>query len=1824
MKKTTTSWRSLSAKLLAAVVAVGTVIGLAVVGGASAQTATSQADSATSKAAQPLSSDVIGHKPGLTKLMGYNASASWTTQGLRADLVLRVGHGDVSPQCVKLATGAQGKDVKSASEAGLDEQGKCGLQLFVGDGADAKSKNMMRPLAYMNTLQAGKEADNTAQDLAAAKQAFGDANGNFFTIHSVAASAEQGYDDLTIGLKTDALKSSDTNALRIYAVVNDGEAHAPVALDDTSIAGADADVAVPDDLENSGYAAELIEGQALNADGMSWCGDQSSITCATPAAQAQGSAKNDAASKANNAEVGAQSSNSQISLKTMLNYVSRVEVPGSFLRADFVLRVPHHSVNASLDKPGISFLFSKDGKRDSALVPTKYVKSMGTSKGAADWAKTPNVAGDGSSNAFTIHSVNVEPVASGEPEFDDVSVSIKGNLDYSSTPVNESTPGGVDAQLYLYATQSDNVDSNATGSTLDMTYAAEIAEPLKLYSSATCADTTSGCNGPRLGVGKEGAVDTWWDISKSGSWKSNNSQDTPGTKGDSANWGLDTSSGLATAGRGFSGDTAAGIAPSTTFMNLWYNPASPSDPHNNVPKAAGKHDCSQVGKYFFQWVGLNRDNNWVPVKDLTPTAQENNQVVVSSPDNNEYGYFTAFNKTNTSPSFDGRTTDPLVAKKQGSSDPAPAQLQDGSIDFAMARIDQPELTGYFKLVAWPETTNPNNSACSANQDVYNPLAAQSTGSKGILSSMQPSEANEWLAKGWSVNSAFYNFNTFTEIPTIDTPADNAKLPEVYKPSLTGHGTPGDKVLIYRQIDGKGFTEQDTKDVIVGSNGIWQFKDTNTPAADGNQHTYQYRVQQVPTTLGGGRDMPSDFSAIKTLTITPVDHKPMLFKMLNYFNRMDTGNDKLRMDFVIRVAHGDVDYTTDTGYHVETDKNGNQTNVPDPSSKQKTIGVYYDFNGGSGHDDAMRKALYTRTIDDYPAAQYWANAQSSDPRFTINSVLNSGVYDYLNVSIKADVDYTNDELECSGSKIDPGCANPTPDQISKDTPGGTDYMQYVYVTTGEKAVAAADANHTHAALNSSARTVDVANTFDADQDEAGDHTVHHYTTKLYASDDCDDQTSGCNGPRIAAGPIAKTGQSVNVDQTWNHGESNWALVTDNGYSQSPQNQLPKGVAPMNSFWSMWYDMSLPSSRDPEHDGARSKKDNRQRNHPCSEVDDFYFQWLGLDHNNNWVPVKDLTPTAQLRSQQQLSHWSNDKIARYSSMNGELNSGNFTLGTNNMPYQLSQNLLSVSDTPNTLSPVGKDPADGNGGGGHKDHRNPTNYPNMYAPAQLQNRFGGPLANTASGDIDFAKAKADQPELTGYFKMVTWPVTTNPQGVKQQDNSSCSTQTQAAQDIYNPIDRIGDPSDKGITLDKVKNHPDQVNKLLDESWTNNSAYFRYDVPRPNALTVNKIDGSPFESPSVARTITGSGAAKDSTVMVYRERNGATGEDVSGDDLVGEATVNADGTWSIVDADANLDITNAANRTIQYRARQTQNSGYHLTSAMSNAQTVTFKSPKPSEPPTFNGENVVGSITYTHTVNGKLPQNAKLHVSGTYSWNEDGASVKLCAQAADAGYQPVDKPGTSTPVAPVCNTVPVTGGTWSVDLDENQFNNGVGTNGNVTDKRTHYVLTAVLVNKDGVESDPATKNAVLDMRAPNPGTSSAGWNGLSGTAWHASDTSDNEPLPDGFTVQVTWPSGSTTQTSSKTFTGTNGKWSFDIPKGTTQGDVKIQVTDKETNQSGVETKKLNLTRTKNLPITGGWWALVAALLAAAALAFAYFMSQKRPQKKHSMKSIGSEGSSH
>ncbi|WEV74074.1 hypothetical protein OZX74_00405 [Bifidobacterium sp. ESL0798] len=1733
--------------------------------------------------------------------------------------MLRVGHGDVAPECVGLATGAQGEKVRSASNSGLDEQGKCGLQLFVGDGTDAQSKNLMRPLAYMNTLRASKEADNTTQNLNAAEQAFNGAAGNFFTIHSVAASAEQGYDDLTIGLKADALKSSDINDLKIYAVVNDGDAHAPITLGDTSVAGADADVAVPDSLENSGYAAELIQGQALNPDGMSWCGDKSSITCAAPAAKADTSAKKEESAKSANAEVGTRSSDSKISLKTMLNYVSRVEVPGSFLRADFVLRVPHRSVNANLDKPGISFLFSKDGKKDSALVPTKYVKSMGTSKGAADWAKTPNVANDGSSNAFTIHSVNTEPAASGDTEFDDISVSIKGNLDYSATRVDESTPGGVDAQLYLYATQSDNVASDVTGNTLDMTNSSEIAEPLKLYSSVNCTDTTSGCNGPRLGVGKEGAVDTWWDISKSGSWKGNNATDTPGTKGDSANWGLDTSSGLATGGRGLSSDTPTGVAPSTTFMNLWYNPASPYDPHGNVPKG-DKHDCSQVGKYLFQWVGLNRDNNWVPVNDLTPTAQENNQVVVSSPDNNEYGYFAAFNKTNGSPSYGGRTTDPLVAKKPGSSDLAAAQLQDGSVDFAKARVDQPELTGYFKLVAWPETTNPDNTACSANQDVYNPLAAQSTSSKGILSTMQPSEANAWLAKGWSVNSAFYNFNSFTEVPTIDTPADNSKLPEVYKPSLTGHGTPGDKVMIYRQIDGKGFTQQNSKDVLVGANGMWVFKDTQTPDPDGQQHVYQYRVQQIPTTLGGGRDMPSDFSATKSLTITPVDHKPMLFKMLNYFNRMDTGNDKLRMDFVVRVAHDDVDYTTDTGYRVETDKDGVQHNIQDDNASQKSISVYYDFNGGSGHDSALKKVKYTRTIDDYPAAQYWANAQSSDPRFTINSVLNSGVYDYLNISIKADVDYSNDELECYGSDTSKGCANPTADQISKDTPGGTDYMQYVYVTAGEKAVAATDAKPTHAGFKSSANTVDVANTFDADQDKAGDHTIHHYTTKLYASSDCADEKSGCNGPRIAAGPIATNGDAVNVDQTWNHGESNWALVTDNGYNQAPQNKLPKGVAPMNSFWTMWYDMSLPKSRDADNDGA-------DRNHPCSEVSDFYFQWLGLDHNNNWVPVKDLTPTAQLRSQQQLSHWSNTKIGFYSSMNGELNAGHFKTQPSNLPYQSSQNLMSLSDTPNTVAQVGKDPANGNGGDGHRDHRNHTDYPVMYAPAQLQNSFGGPAANTASGDIDFAKAKADQPDLTGYFKMVTWPVTTNPQGLKQPDNVSCSTQTPAAQDIYNPIDRTGDSSNKGITMDMVKNHPDQVNKLLDESWTNNSAYFRYDVPRPNALTVNKIDGSPFDSPSVARTITGSGAEKNSTVMVYREHNGASGEDVSEDDLVGNATVNSDGTWSIVDSDANLDVSNAANRTIQYRARQTQNSGYHLTSAMSNAQTVTFKSPKPSEPPAFNGDNGdngVAAITVQHTVNGKLPQDAKLHISGTYIWNEDGASIKVCAQAADASYQPVNKPGSSEQVAPVCNTVPVTGGTWAVDLDENQFNAGVGTNGNVTDQRTHYVLTAVLVNKDGVESDPASKNAVLDMRAPHTGATSAGWNGLSGIAWHNSDSKDNDPLPDGFTVEVTWPTGSATQKSSKVFTGTDGKWSFEIPNGTNQGDVQVRVTDKETNQSALETKPLNLTRTKNLPITGGWWALLAALLAAVALAFAYFMSQKRPQKKHSMKSIGGEGSSH
>ncbi|WEV53004.1 hypothetical protein [Bifidobacterium sp. ESL0704] len=1902
---------------MAAVIAIS-LSGVLMVGGASAQSVSQEMnDSTASVKATGVDTEAI-HKPSLISLNGYNASSEWTKTGLKMNMDVKVASGDVKPNCVGLATG----DDKIA-----DGEGRCGLQLFIGNRTDANGQTMMRRITYINTL-GGKDADQSA--LKAASDAWSKAAGDFFTIQKLDTPKGQTYDSLSIALKTSALDPAEVKALHVYAVINDGNSHEPIPLSKQAVNGDNAEVVIPNELMNSDYVADLMAAQTLNPDGLSWCGDASSITCVADAKAKVETKTSPAAPQ--DSSTAAPSTNVTLGKvqpvsSRMLNYVSRIEVPGGALRMDFVLRVPRGSIELAADAENLDLhmKFSPTGKSGDAVSNLTYVpltKTQNSKKGTTVWAETTN-----DQNVYTIHSVT--PVRTdadviSDPIYDDVSISVKAKLNYSAQDVNANAVGGTQEPLYVYAVQgNDPGQPNVESMEAAHAFNVSAGDPVRLYSSAACDDADQACNGPRLATGTDGFVKPWWDPlnnNKTG-WKGNNGETSKKVRGQSANWGLDLREGFSAADTGYGDDADEGYAPMSVFNIGWKNPALPKDHDPNGNGSSTSHPCSQVSGYWFQWVGLDKKGNWQPVTSLTPHAQYRSQVPMGSPTDGELGQYSAYNNKQMGSKKIGNNTyytgdfrgGTWTEGRTDTNRESSAQHEYGKIDFAEVRQKQPDLNGYFKLVTWPVSSTPDSTkdgaSCSASanttadQDILNPLGyTRDTSNKtlGLVENMNQKDAQTLLDKGWSVDSAFYGYDTVKDAPTLDSPSNGTQVYDTYAPKLEGHARPGASLEVYRisgesgnfsapgddekngnwgtKIQDQQVLEGDNKnpytqgvDVKADEHGNWSMTDTKLLVG-----TYSYRVRE---SLPGHRNNTkyTDFSQVKSIKVVPVDHSPQLFKMLNYNSRMDTLQDKLRMDFMLRVGHGDVD--------VLQDENANRDGSSNTNQHQNNISVIYDYRGDGSE---MRMAKYSPALSE-GANHRWANAWDNDDRFAITAYKTSGAYDYLTVSIKADLAYKDD-----------------PDD---GTLGGIPWTQHVYVTVDKdpssiSSLRGMSSKDRLTYLKGKAKaygtnTIDIANTPDADdylaagEGNEANAEKEHADANVYGYDACGN-TSGCAGPRLAYGPLTRDPvKSGNYPQTWTNGSSNWGVSLDNGFNSAPEGQKSPGTAPANTFWNMWYDPAYDKANDPY--GFNLSGDwyanNGKLQHKCAQVSGYYFQWLGLNTENKWVPVADLTPTAQYRSQNPLASWEGDPWKEFSSdvngdnsyklnkhnrqfeyaarnsndknnsgyenehKDGEIRDGKIVGGSiaivdaNNKPIgKTVQDYLMTSDkgfvVPKQLRQnimaLDTDPA--TGGIKIDSTSKSKDYPFKYAPAQNSN-----------GSINFLKAKEDQKELTGYFKMVSWPVTTtNINGV----TSECTDNP----DTYNPL---GNPDDtksvKGVTEGMKKL---EAQKLIDKGWSNNSASFKYDVPRPVAPSIlDPKDGATVSH--ISRTISGTGIP-GATLTLYSMKSGS--DNVDDATVIGKVTVGADKKWSLTDT-RYVDDYDEAQRTFTYRATQSDPFHYHTESDWSNSVTVHVDPGKPNKPDfpiDANGE--MTGLTVPHTVNGRLLNTDGTHkkvvITGTQDDTKGDVTVHLYAQPLKDNGDPVSEIGANDDPHTVCATdesaktagvvcgkdsVPADGN-WKIELDATQFlepDRSPEASGKekLSEKYTKYRIVAQMarsekdkdtgkyteVAQSAVTSTTKEHPAIIDMRAPVVTITSAKWNSVTGTARHATPDGD-EAVPNGSKVVATWykykngTSGEMVANGSSQGTVEDGKWTVGMPDDVEPGKVSVQVTDTVQpapgNQSKAVESNLDIAHLSNLPMTGGWRWVLIGLLFVVLLAVLYKFTHKAPQLKHSMKSIRGE----
>ncbi|WP_143249574.1 hypothetical protein [Bifidobacterium commune] len=779
------------------------------------------------------------------------------------------------------------------------------------------------------------------------------------------------------------------------------------------------------------------------------------------------------------------------------------------------------------------------------------------------------------------------------------------------------------------------------------------------------------------------------------------------------------------------------------------------------------------------------------------------------------------------------------------------------------------------------------------------------------------------------------------------------------------------------------------------------------------------------------------------------YKPVLTKMLAYNRHIDIANDEIRMDFVLRVAHGQVDVSAP------------QFCAKNVSASGRSCGLQlkYSYYGNSGLPTSLgyvNTKTSTNGKPDGTGAVAWS--KNRDNKYTIQSVDESGEYDYLTISIEADISYAflpNDQ----------------------NALGGVPTQQYVYAIVGNETN-----NGFTSDLNDTAHVTNVA----AD-----------YPIQLYSN--CAGNYS-CNGPRSFVGwdgyPSLVGG-----------GQANWGMSTNTSRRLLGPRPIEEGIAPPKSFFTSWYHPSSSSS--------------------CSQVTSYYFQWLGLK-DGVWVPVNDLTPQAQQVQQSPMSAVAAGTVQSQAAFNDVA------------PANASKRTLIAKQ--------------GSSGG--------------LSPAQA-----------ADGSINFKKAKEDQ-GLDGYFKLVTWPQTTNADG--SQDG--CSTSEN--KDIYNPLS----DHPNGVQQDMSVEAADA---LIKNGWTIDTAYYKYSV----SLHAPAID-TPADNVHVSKhpVLSGTGTP-GAEVKLYAEVAGQPidpadpNSSTTAGRLVGSVVVSPDGRWSIQDNDNQL-----TSGTQRYHAIQCKDG---IDSSFSNILAVVFG---PSPAPTV----AASSISIPHTkreYGGELAPASKVKVTGTAAPVKAGD--KLEVYATHATQSTIGVLPTGDDVISACTQVIAPGRqTWSCDIDPSFFLRQVSSGDT-------YVFRARLVDSDGqysdfsvdqtlVRVDMTPPRIVLDQKLPK--------DKISGKIYNppAEDSASGA----GTAITVLWPDRTVTEI----VADNSGNWSVDIPEGMPSGEAKVAADDAAGNQTGWLSVMLNVPENHQaLPFTGGrrWCAMILAGVFLVAYILACFCRSRRYNRK-------------
>ncbi|WP_267430688.1 MULTISPECIES: hypothetical protein [unclassified Bifidobacterium] len=901
-------------------------------------------------------------------------------------------------------------------------------------------------------------------------------------------------------------------------------------------------------------------------------------------------------------------------------------------------------------------------------------------------------------------------------------------------------------------------------------------------------------------------------------------------------------------------------------------------------------------------------------------------------------------------------------------------------------------------------------------------------------------------------------------------------------------------------------------------------------------------------------------------------KPLLYRMLAYNQRIDSYMDEVRMDFILRVKHNEFDPSC-----------ANATGGMDTTGSCNLSFIYQYYDGGY-NPDIYRRVKYLNTIASksstdpaWTGAYKWA--QNEQHFFTVHKIINSGLYDYLTISIEGDLN------------IPDGGGGP-----SDYKTGGVDQSLNVFAVVGQQIGALGCGTGTTDTWSWSSNTdADQCGTFYPDINIKAPDRTSNITAPLTAEGrgfkkymkDC--LGSGAN--LQCSGPWSWVGWDYHPSLYGGH-QANWGMVTDYGFpAYNGINGTAPGTAPSRSFFTYWLNV-------------------RGGSDVCSQTNSYYYQWVALK-DGEWVPVDELTPEPVLVTGQQPS-------------------------------------------PNTLT-------DSSGATSSVDSYSAFNLPKQRNnPNELfaTDRDGNPMpAQKADGGIDFREAKEKQ-GLDGYFKMVTWPVTTN------RDGSACTV----SPEVYNPMS-------KGLVGIDDNMSASTKDRNLTAGQTINTAFYKYDVARPKDPTITKIEndaGSPLDAsgsvytsrlaPVVSGECTPSrDEAHPNMVVLYGEdpANPIGGGQGRNDDALarsadtwgfrlGEAECRVDagsrqgGSWQVQDDNKQYPAPDP-NKYSGYRRYHAwvveSTSGFGLTSFFSNVGTAYFVS----------GENAPDAgklaVAVPHTVNGSLRAGSVVEFRGEASpvytaWSSGGlgmAGSKMAVsmkQGAASGWTPlVTAPadtfqrdaavGTASSVSdPASGSVlkvvktAASAWSWTLSIPAGRF---TGYNG--SDETQTYAFQVEMINPMNVSSEPASIERKVDMTPTTLTVDRHDVFQVAGRAYKYVDGDAKVPETKGTVVRITWPGNSSTDV----VVGDQGLWQAVPPEGVNKGEFTAQVLSDDAegadaqgrfqggNQSAAVSQTLEFRPSNSaLPLTGGWPLAVFRILLLMALGLVGFVACLRNKQEN------------